>query len=148
MSLPKEAMGARVRPFNTGELFGMSELQYSNMQDRCKVLTYSESGNAHGVRFVYTPGSVIRCGLRISASVAFNLIANVDELAEANVPIGDFSLRLPIDTVVTPNDRIRVTHRFGEDTTDRDYEIVGPIHRGVSALVLKVRPLDKAGMPA
>lgn len=141
-------MGARVRPFNVGELADMASLQYSNMQDRCKVLSYSESGNSHGARWVYTVGATIRCGLRISASVAFNLIANMDELGETMVPIGDFSLRLPIDTVVTPNDRIRITHRFGEDTTDRDYEITGPIHRGVSCLVLKVKPLDKAGQPA
>jgi hypothetical protein len=142
-------MGARVRHFNTGELGGMEAVQESAMQDICRILTYGEVKDNRGVpRWDYTVGRVIPCGLRISASVAFNLIVNADQLGESEVPMGDFSLRLPMDTEVTPNDRIRITHRFDENTTDIDYEVVGPIHRGVSCLILKVRPSDKARIAA
>ena len=51
----------------------------------------------------------------------------------------DATIRLPIASTPDPIDRIKITKRFGEDTTDIVFEIVGPIQRGPSGIRLLLK---------
>lgn len=102
------------------------------MQDTCQVLVYSSADDAYNNPSpTYTPGSAISCGVEL---------VGPDEVQESGeVPVIDARIRLPINTTIDARDRIRVTHRYGEDVTDEDYEIEGPVQRGPSGLVVTCR---------
>lgn len=109
----------------------MRATQDSAMQDTCHVLVFSSSGDDWGnPDSTYTPGDALECGVEHVAP---------SELQESgNVPEIDARIRMPIDTVLDPKDRIRVTYRYGEALgTSQDFEIVGPVTLGPSGLVVE-----------
>jgi hypothetical protein len=56
----------------------------------------------------------------------------------------DAQLRLPINTVISGVDRVRITHRFGVMLLNIgvEYELIGEPMRGPSGLVLKLRSTE------
>lgn len=111
------------------------------LPDRCQVLAHSESFDAfNNVRHTYTAGDEIACRYYVQTGVAGG---NVELLGDTEVPWGGTSVFLPLGTTVDPADRIRITQRQGEDVTDEDYEVVGHIFRGTTALIVKIRLVDK-----
>ena len=111
----------------------MRSAQDAAMQDTCRRLAYGATTDAYGNPDVtYTPAaSTVACGVRM---------VRPEELqASGEVPDIDAEIRMPIATVLDERDRIRVTARYGEDTTDIDYEIEGPMQRGPSGLVVQCR---------
>lgn len=111
------------------------------LPDRCKVLVHSESFDAYNnVYHTYAPGDEISCRYYVQTGVAGG---NVELLGQTEVPWGGTSVFLPLDTAIVSDDRIRITQREGENTTDEDYEVVGHPFRGTTALIVKIRLVDK-----
>lgn len=121
-----------MRHFSATELARMQAAQTSAMQDTGVRLAYSATTDAYGNPVAsYTPGTPGPCGFDPT---------NDDEVQESGqVVTAEAAIRLPIDTVLDPRDRWRITHRFGVAVTAMDYEIIGLPQRGPSGLVLKVR---------
>lgn len=129
---------ALVRHFTATQLARMQGTQDSAMQDTCVVLTYSSTDDDYGNPVAtYTAGASMICGVREMGP---------REVQASNlVPQIDVQLRLPIDTELDPRDRIRITGRYAEGSifeealTAVDYEIVGPVKRGPSGLVVECK---------
>jgi hypothetical protein len=123
-------------PLSSGELVSMRGTQDDAMQDTCVRLVWGPGTDAWGnpdlTKTVYTAAaSTVACGVEM---------VNPDELqASSEVPDIDAHIRMPLATTLDAKDRIRVTHRYGEDTTDVEYEIVGPVKRGPTGLVVECR---------
>lgn len=121
-----------VRDFTSGELDRLQDVQGSAMQDTCVVSVFSSSQDDWGnPAVVYTDGSAIACGVEH--------VKPDEQQASGDVPVIDAVIRLPIATSLDPADLIRVTYRYGVDTTDEMYEIVGPVRRGPSGLRVNCR---------
>jgi len=126
-----------VEEFSTTELSRMQSTQEAAMQDTCRVLPYTTSTtDAYGLPVVTYPTSndPIACGVE--------RMRPRETLASAEVPQIDVRLRLPIGTSIDERDRIAILTRFGVDTTDETYEIVGPVRRGPSGLRLELKRVD------
>lgn len=119
-----------MRHFTPTELERMRATQQNAMQDECAVLAYSSVPDAYGNPVAtYTAGSGIPCGVE--------LLRPSERQASGEVPRIDLRLRLPLETVFDPRDRIRVIYRYGAAVTQEDYDIVGPSKRGPSGLVVE-----------
>lgn len=121
--------------FTTNDLATMRATQDAYMQDTCRILVYAAgTADAYGEHSAptYTPGSSIRCGLDQRPG-------SERRGAKQTTIEYDATLRLPIDTALKETDRIRVTKRFGENTTDIDYEVSAPIQRGPSGIRLLLK---------
>lgn len=121
--------------FTNNDLATMRATQEVYMQDTCRILVYAAgTADDYGEHSAptYTPGSSIRCGL--DQRPGFERHG-----AELTSIEYDGTLRLPVGTTLKETDRIRVTKRFGEDTTDIDYEISSPVQRGPSGLRVLVK---------
>lgn len=67
-------------------------------------------------------------------------------LGGAELRLVDARLRIPIDTDVTGLDRVRVTHRFGEELAVPElFAVLGEARRGPSGLVLDLRSVSFEG---
>src|SRR6188474_2396783 len=116
--------------FTAADLSTMRATQDLYMQDRCQILVYAagtvdDYGEPSSP--TYTAGSEIVCGL--DQRPGFERLG-----ADLTSIQYDATLRLPIATALKETDRIRITKRYGEDTTDIDYEISAPVQRGPSGL--------------
>jgi hypothetical protein len=122
-----------MQTFSTTELSQMRATQAGAMYDTCKVLAYSAIQDALGNPDVtWTAGSALACG--------FEPVKPGEVHGSGDVPVIDGRVRLPIGTSVDEQDRIRMTHRYGEVlASSEDYEVVGPVMRGPSGLVVSVR---------
>jgi len=103
------------------------------MQDICEILSFSSVTDTYGnPRPRYTAGASVACGFQ---HVRPREVLDTEEFAMI-----DAKLRLPIETEITTHDRIRMTTRFGESLTAAEvYEIVGPVMRGPSGIVLLLK---------
>jgi len=103
------------------------------MQDICMVQRYSAFEDAYGNPSPdYTDQPAISCGVDQSSPTELQGSGRVPEI--------DLSLRLPVGTVIDPRDRIKVTHRYGLAlATAEVYAIVGPVERGPSGLVVRLK---------
>lgn len=122
-----------MRAFTTTELSRMQATQEAAMQDTCRLGAYrsTEDGyNNPAPEYVY--GVLLDCGVEH---------VQPDEVQDTGlIPALDVRIRLPIDTAVDDRDRVMVTHRYGvEIANPAVYEIVGPVKRGPSGLVLECR---------
>jgi hypothetical protein len=123
-----------VRPFTATELSRMRGAQDDAMQDICKVWAYSSTPDTYGnpaPTFTWV-GDLSVCGFRhVKPSEAHG---------SGEVPIMDAELRLPVGTIITSLDRVEVLQRYSEDLdTAEMYEIIGPVRRGPSGLVVSLR---------
>jgi len=102
--------------------------------DTCviQVLTTARDDLGQPIK-TYTDGSAISCGVYLRSasdvSAAFGTAAQVDA-----------TLRLPLTTTLTKDDRVKVTHRQGIAlTTAEIFEVVGEPRRGLSLLVADLK---------
>jgi len=122
-----------MRVLTSNELTRMQETQNGAMQDTCVILDYSSVVNDWGNP---TQSYTIRLS---SISCGFEPVKTSETHDSGEVPLFDARLRLPINTTIDATDRIRITHRYDTDVTDRDYSIVGPVKRGPSGLILNIK---------
>jgi hypothetical protein len=131
---------SRVRSFTVAELERMRSTQDNAMQDTCVILTYAPPTDDYGNpdltdASAYTAGESFECGVEM---------VSPDEVqASGKVPDIDAHIRMPLDTVISEADRVRVSHRYAENTDDVDYEVAGPVKRGPSGLVVECRKVVK-----
>lgn len=102
------------------------------MQDRCRIGAYRSTLDGYNnpvAEYVY--GELTACGLQL---------VRPDEVqGSGEVPEIGVELRLPLGTTLDTKDRIMVTHRYGEALeTSQIYEVVGPVKRGPSGLVVRL----------
>ena len=131
-----------MRHFTATELSRLRSTQDGAMQDVCRVGSYQSTDDAYNlpdVEYVYSTETA--CGLE--------MVSPEEEQASGEVSVIDAHLRLPIDTVVTEHDRIRVEQRYNEALTNPlVFEVEGPVKRGPSGLVLELRLVDDgSGQP-
>lgn len=124
-----------MRPFSPGELTRLRSTQESAMMDTCKILAYSAGSRSDLGSYpgpVYTPGAALACGYTPGGREL--------ELDDKTLLVTDGALRLPIGTTVAHHDRVQLTHRHGEALANPlTFEIVGPIKRGPSGLMIDLR---------
>jgi len=126
--------------FSSSELTFMRTAQEAAMQDTCVILrpdTSTDDWNNPSDE-TYFAQDAISCGLQH--------LSPKEVQGQQLVPEITARIRFPIDTDVRSDDRIAVTHRFGEELTDAQddsdpqvFEIVGPVRRGPSGLVVDVK---------
>jgi head-tail adaptor len=122
-----------MRTFTTGELDRMQEAQEAAMMDICDLLIRGEAGQDEYGQPVetWTVGSTFVCGLNNKAS---------SEYRNAEAPVYDARLRLPIETDISNVDRVRITHRFGILLeTPLEFQLTGETRRGPSGLLVDLR---------
>ena len=104
--------------FSTIELNGMREVQEAHMKDECiiyRVVTRTKNTRGETIK-TFGKGMTSICGLQMEpAEKEYGA-----SFIEANI---DAILRLPLGTVVTPDDEIEIVKRFGESVTPRRYEV-------------------------
>lgn len=122
-----------MRAFGTEELERLQGTQEGAMQDTCLVLVYVSMTDKYGLpKPVYGDGYEVACGLE--------LVRPNERQGRGEVPVIEARLRLAWDSVIDERDRVKVTHRFGvELASPQTFEIVGPVVRGPSGLVLNLR---------
>ena len=88
------------------------------MMDTCVIYRVtSRTKNTRGETIkTFGEGTESICGLQMEPTGN----EYSDSFIEANI---DAILRLPLGTVVTPDDEIEITKRFGEAVTPRRYEV-------------------------
>lgn len=119
--------------FTATELAAMQAHQAAHMMDTCTVDAWSAADNAYNLPNVtWTSGAAMACGYEVMQP---------DEAmaTTTDAPVFDARLRLPIDAVVDPKDRITITKRHGVAVTPIVHEVVGDAERGPSGLVVKLR---------
>jgi hypothetical protein len=119
-----------MRHFTTTELARMQLTQDDAMQDKCTHLVYTIVTNKYGLPSEsWVEGDTLICGL--------DIMVKPEAMGESDVPMLDAKLRLPLNSFISAQDRIEITHRFGVqlDISEK-YEIVSNPDRGPSGLVL------------
>lgn len=119
--------------FSSTELDRMRDTQDAAMQDACDLLIYGVTGmDSHGMPIEgYVLQATSACGLDLRAS---------REMLNAEMHVYDARLRLPIGTVISNVDRVRVTHRFGEmQETPIEFDLIGEVRKGPSGLLVNLR---------
>lgn len=127
-----------IRPLNARELAHLSAVANSSMMDTCIPMIYSVAGlNAVREPFeTWTDAPPSPCGLNVySDRQKGKEIVRPD----GTVVISEARLRLPLGTSITERDRVRITHRLGAELpTPETWEIVSPVKRGPTALVMEL----------
>lgn len=123
--------------FDANDLANMRTTQDDHMMDECKLQVYSRTFDAFGDPVdTWTPAtSSIICGLDMKAG------NEIDRTTMTTINY-DAILRLPINTVLDPKDKIQITKRFDESITALMYEIVSPIQRGPSGIRILLRKVE------
>lgn len=122
--------------FSTTELNGMREVQTAHMMDTCVI--YHVTGRTKDKRGQYVKafdkGTESICGVQMEPLSMYG----GENMRTADV---DVVLRLPLGTVVAPQDEIEITKRFGEAVPVRRYEVQRFLNDGPSGCraYLKVR---------
>ena len=104
--------------FSTAELTSMRETQEAHMMDTCVIYRVAERTKNSRGEYVKTFADGVRsiCGLQMDPTdreIGENIVQeNIDAI-----------LRLPLGTVVQPDDEIEIVKRFGECVTPRRYEV-------------------------
>lgn len=112
------------------DLERMREAYDATLLDSCKIgtLTETTTGTYKSSTFVY--GAEISCG--------FKEYRKDESIDGAQAQVIDAVIRLPWNTAISNDDRIRMTKRYGEAITELDYAIVGAIVRGLQGVQVKV----------
>jgi hypothetical protein len=126
--------------FTAAELACMQAAAETVMMDTCDLLARDETDRkdeyGYPVAEWVEEYSLLACGLDLRAS---------RELLNAETPLYDARLRVPIDTDVSQVDRVRITHRFGEMLSEALlFELIGLPRRGPSGLLLELRYVSNA----
>lgn len=120
--------------FSTSELAALQATQVGAMQDACQVLSYSGVTDDYGnPAATYTAGAEIACGVEMLEREPGEVFGS------AETPTADVRLRLPLGTVISNVDRVRITKRFGVSVSAVDYALTQPAMRGPSGLRVLAR---------
>lgn len=116
---------------STHEIALLREEAEASMRDKCRIGTaaVAEGNNPTDESWSYSD-TEIACGFDASRS------KEVHDGSQATLT--DAVLRLPIASVITGKNRVRVTERNGEDVSE-DYAVIGEPRRGLTALVVGLR---------
>lgn len=131
--------------FDTDELAWMQAAQEDGMMDTCVVLSYADGAtDAYGMPVrTWVESDEMACGYDGRRHTQQGVPAGTPG---AQVELTDGRIRLPIDTVISVLDRIRVTHRFGVELSEAiEYEVIGEPRRGPSGLLVDVRRVTSDG---
>lgn len=121
--------------FSTIELNGMREVQTAHMMDTCVI--YHVTGRTKDRRGQYIKafdnGTPSICGVQMEPQSLYGETMRAVDI--------DIILRLPLGTVVAPQDEIEIVKRFGEAVPARRYEVERFTNDGPSGCraYLKVR---------
>lgn len=124
------------------ELAGLREHAEASMLDACVLGSLSESGSGWGTSsapaWTYST-TEIACGVGPQKS---------DQVMDGSgATITHVDIRLPHGTVVTGQQRIKVTKRFGVAlATPEYYAIEGAPHSGVSGIICRTRRITGASL--
>ena len=101
-----------------------------HLQDTCDILRYlSESKSPRGASVaVRSEENDVPCG--------FNGTSRKYLSPDMTIITVDATLRLPIDTQIGVHDRVRITHRHGEEVTGLEFEVNGEPVRGPAGIVV------------
>ena len=123
--------------FSAIDLTNMRSAQDAHMMDTCVLQARVQTLNTLREKVETWPAdsAALSCGLDMKPG---------SERDNANMVVlrWDATIRLPIAQTPDAADRIKVTKRFGEDTTDITFEIVGPIQRGPSGIRLRLKRVE------
>jgi hypothetical protein len=129
-----------VNPFSADELTRMRATQEAAMQDTCVLLARLEGEqDERGYPATeWSESAPVACGL--------DPRPKGELLGGAEVRLVDARLRLAIDTDVTHLDRVRITHRFGEELAMPElFAVLGEARRGPRGLMLDLRSVSFEG---
>ena len=124
--------------FTAAELAHMREAQTGHLPDTCYIQTAVEALDAFRQMVTTFPAdsAAIDCGLDMRPGAEHTGVSGT-------VLDYDATIRLPLGTVVTPKDRIKVTKRFDETlATALIFEIISPYQQGASGLRYRLRRLE------
>lgn len=122
-----------IRPLSSSQRNRLQDQAAAVMFSAGRVLSWTATGtDAHG-----RPTGTWTAGATIAAGIA----EPTRREAEDTVPITDWIARLPHGTAVSAADRFRITSLWGT-TVSIDCEIVGEVHQGQAAVVLKLARLN------
>lgn len=122
--------------FSTIELNGMRETQEAHMMDECVIYhVVSRAKNSRGQYVnVFDKGTTTICGVQLEPESVYT---------SENVRLADVDmiLRLPLGTVINPDDEVEITKRFGSAVPVKRYEVQRYTNDGPSGCraYLKVR---------
>ena len=124
--------------FSTADLTNMRECQALHMMDECKIQAVVQTKNTMNELVETWPvdGAAIDCGLDPRPGL---------ERHETDKSIinYDATLRMPYASVPTPNDRIKITKRYGTALgVPLVYDIVGPIQQGPSGIRILLKKIE------
>lgn len=124
--------------FTTDDLSDMQSCQTQHMMDTCVIQARVQTADTFSQMVETFPvdSAAIYCGLDMRPGVERHT-------TEGNTIQYDATIRLPIGTVVTPADRIKITKRFDVAlTVALVYEVMSPIQQGPSGLRYALRRLE------
>lgn len=123
---------------NAADLARMRATQEAHMFDLCVIQRYSSTPDKmNRPQPTYSDDSAgTKCGLDMRPG-------RKQFGSEMTLLTYDATLRLPITTMLSVNDHIKVTQRFGEPLASPEvYGIVGPIQRGPSGIRILLQRVE------
>jgi hypothetical protein len=136
-----------VRPLSDGKRLLMRAVQESAMQDTAIHLIRTATDSTFGDETVtYEDGETYACGFDPTGGDDRDLNASGRSATETEVVISDARLRLPLEALpaISPHDRFRVTHRYGEALdTPQTFDVLGYPQPGPSGVLVELRRVEK-----
>lgn len=123
--------------FTTDEITGLQAAQEAFMQDSCQIGAHSSTQDALGELIdAFTYGSTTPCGFKMDGG----LQRSEFRTADGTVVYADAEMRLPHSAVVKPDDKVKLTARFGVPlAVALVYEVMGEPLVGPSGIVCYLR---------
>jgi hypothetical protein len=125
------------KAFSSAELTAFGVAQTDHYNDTCQVGILSESQDSTGFPVpTYTYGTAIECG--------FNPIGGRErESADKTVLRSDAQVRLPIGTVISQKDQVKIITRHGSTLSPSEtYQVSSLPKRGPSGLYMDLVRVD------
>ncbi len=127
-----------MNPFSAAELTAMRTAQQEAMQDTAYVQTHTQTSDSMGAPVhTYTDAATtIVCGLDMRPG-------SERHTAQDSQTQYDATARLPIATIITTADRLKIIKRFGETlATALVFDVVGPVQRGPSGIRVLLKKVE------
>lgn len=122
----------------TSDLTRMRATQEDHMFDECKIMRMSKTKNKlnEQIERFKDDTAATKCGVDMRpGSERYG--------GQSIMLIYDATIRLPIATTLTTQDRIKITERHGETlSTALEFYIVGPVQRGPSGIRLLLKRIE------
>lgn len=123
----------------SGEITRLQAAQQQHLGDTCVILSYSAADNAYNLpEPTFTPGAPTDCGFK------GNSRREVQDGGQ--VIVADAELRLASDTTITQLDRVRLTHKAGQElASPLTFDVIGHPETGPSGIVVTLRRIATDG---